>query len=138
MNRFFIKNQKIPTGTEICPVLTNSTAAEWVRAADTQTDNAILYLHGGGFVMGSPATHRELAARLSASTKAAVLVLDYRLAPEHPFPAAMRDAISAYQWLLKEGYTGKRLAIGGPVGGHVGERHARYPVTDADGHCSSS
>jgi len=67
--------------------------------------------------MGSPATHREFAARLSAISKASVLVIDYRLAPEHPFPAAMQDAISAYRWLLDQGYREKQLMIGGDSAG---------------------
>ena len=113
----YIKNQKIPVGTEIWPVLVDGIAAELVRAPIAQTDNVILYLHGGAFVMGSPATHRELAARLSAAANARVLVLDYRLAPEHPFPAAVQDAISAYRWLLDQGCTEKRLAIGGDSAG---------------------
>lgn len=113
----FIKNQKIPKGTEIWPVLVNDIAAEWVCAPGAQTNTAILYLHGGGFVMGSPATHRELAARVSAATRASILVLDYRLAPEHPFPAAMQDAISAYHWLLDNGSSEKHLAIGGDSAG---------------------
>ena len=67
--------------------------------------------------MCSPATHRELGARLSAAAKATVLVLDYRLAPEHPFPAAMRDAVSAYRWLLDTGYVERELVIGGDSAG---------------------
>ena len=117
IDEFIVKNQKVATGTEICPVLVNGIGAEWVRAPNTQTYSAALYLHGGGFVMGSPATHRELAAQLSASANARVLVLDYRLAPEYPFPAAMQDAMSAYRWLLKNGYTEARLAIGGDSAG---------------------
>lgn len=117
LDEFIIKNQKIPTGTEIRPALAGGVAAEWVRAGTARTDSAILYLHGGAFVMCSPATHRELAARLSASTNVTVLVLDYRLAPEHPFPAAVQDAMSAYGWLLGEGYTNKHLAIGGDSAG---------------------
>ena len=117
LDEFIIKNQKIPTGTEIRPVSAEGIAAEWVRAPAAQTQRAILYLHGGAFVMCSPATHRELAARLSASANAAVLVLDYRLAPEHPFPAAMQDAVSTYRWLLDKGYREKHLAIGGDSAG---------------------
>ena len=113
----FAKYQRIPAGTETRPLLVNGIAAEWVHASGAQTDSAILYLHGGAFVMGSPATHRELAARLSTITKAKMLVLDYRLAPEHPFPAAVQDAISAYGWLLDNGYAEKRLAIGGDSAG---------------------
>ena len=113
----FTRSQMIPTGTEICPVSVNGIAAEWVCAPGAQTDVAILYLHGGAFVMCSPATHRELAARLSASANARVLVLDYRLAPEHSFPAAMQDATSAYRWLLNQGYTEKQIAMGGDSAG---------------------
>ena len=111
------KHQYIPPGTEIWPVLVNGVPAEWVRAPAAQTNSVILYLHGGAFVSGSPATHRELAVRLSAATQARILVLDYRLAPEYPFPAALQDAISAYHWLLDKGYTENRLVIGGDSAG---------------------
>ena len=117
LDEYIIKNQKIPTGTEISPVQAKGIAAEWVRAPSAQTERAILYLHGGAFVMCSPATHRELAARLSACTNAAVLVLDYRLAPEYPFPAAMQDAVSAYRWLLDKGYAERHIVIGGDSAG---------------------
>ena len=113
----YIKLQKIPAGTEVQPISVNGIAAEWVRAPTAQMDRAILYLHGGACVMGSPVTHRELAARLSAAARARVLVLDYRLAPEHPFPAALQDAMSAYGWLLDQGYAGERIAIGGDSAG---------------------
>jgi monoterpene epsilon-lactone hydrolase len=109
--------QRIPTGTQIVPVLVRDTAAEWVWAPSVTAERAALYLHGGAFVMGSPATHRELAARLSAASGARMLVLDYRLSPEHPFPAAMQDALSAYCWLLDEGYEPKQVAIGGDSAG---------------------
>ena len=113
----YIKFQKIPAGTEVQPTSVNGIAAEWVRAPSACTDCAILYLHGGACVMGSPVTHRELAARLSAAGRARVLVLDYRLAPEQPFPAAMQDAMSAYGWLLDQGYADERIAIGGDSAG---------------------
>ncbi len=117
LDEFIIKNQKTPTGTEIWPVLVNGIGAEWVRAPGAQAERAILYLHGGAFVTCSAATHRELTARLSASANARVLVLDYRLAPEYPFPSAMQDTMSAYRWLLNKGYTHKNLAIGGDSAG---------------------
>lgn len=113
----FAKYQRMPAGTETQPLSVNGIAAEWVYASDARTDSAILYLHGGAFVMGSIATHRELAAQLSAITQVKILVLDYRLAPEHPFPAAVQDAISAYGWLLDNGYAVERLAIGGDSAG---------------------
>src|SRR5258708_4987421 len=67
------------------PVTANGIKAEWVSAPDADPGRAVLYLHGGGYVIGSINTHRSLAARLSRAAKARVLVIDYRLAPEHPF-----------------------------------------------------
>ncbi len=81
------------------------------RAA--QDGPAILYLHGGGYVMGSPRTHRGLAARISARTGWPVCLPDYRLAPEHPFPAALEDALAAYIELSGE----RRLILGGDSAG---------------------
>lgn len=91
--------------------------AEWVQAPQAQADRVILYLHGGGYVIGSVATHRGLAGRLSQAAAARVLVLDYRLAPEHPFPAAVDDATAAYRWLLGQGFKPERLVIAGDSAG---------------------
>ncbi|MCY4654229.1 MAG: alpha/beta hydrolase [Dehalococcoidia bacterium] len=91
--------------------------SELVSAEGASDDTATLYLHGGGYVIGSPRTHREFARRLSAASQAQVLVIDYRLAPEDPFPAPVEDAVSAYRWLLDEGYDPKRLAIAGDSAG---------------------
>ena len=77
----------------------------------------VLYLHGGGYVMGSLATHRNLAARVSRATAGRALLLDYRLAPEHPFPAALEDAVAGYRWLLSEGHDPGRLALAGDSAG---------------------
>jgi monoterpene epsilon-lactone hydrolase len=78
---------------------------------------AILYLHGGAFVAGSPRTHRSITRRLSALTGALVLVPHYRLAPEHAFPAGLDDCVRCYQQLLQEGYTADRIAIAGDSAG---------------------
>jgi acetyl esterase/lipase len=77
----------------------------------------MLYLHGGGYVVGSIATHRGLAGRLSQAAAARVLLVDYRLAPEHPFPAAVDDAAGAYRWLLAQGIEPARLVIAGDSAG---------------------
>ena len=91
-----------------------------VPKAGGQPRHAILYMHGGGFVAGSPRTHRTLTRRLSVLTGAEVLVPDYRLAPEHPFPAQIEDGVTAYRQLLSEGYTADRIAIAGDsAGGHL-------------------
>jgi monoterpene epsilon-lactone hydrolase len=91
--------------------------AEWVRAPGIQPGRAILYLHGGGYVMGSPHTHRSLAGEVSRAAQAAVLLLDYRLAPEAPFPAAVEDGVASYRWLLGQGFAPKSLAIAGDSAG---------------------
>lgn len=78
---------------------------------------ALLYLHGGGYVVGSARSHRALAGRLAAAVGIAALVLDYRLAPEHPHPAALQDALAAYRSLLAEGVPPKRIAIVGDSAG---------------------
>jgi monoterpene epsilon-lactone hydrolase len=74
---------------------------------------ALLYLHGGGYVICSPDTHREMVAHLAKASGCRVLLLDYRLAPEFPFPAAVEDAVAAYRWLLAQGYPARGLAVAG-------------------------
>ena len=92
-------------------------AAEWVTAPNAVKDRVFLYLHGGAYIMGSCNTHRYLASKLSRSTAARVLVPEYRLAPEHPFPAAIEDAVSVYRWLLNSGVSSKNIVIGGDSAG---------------------
>ena len=91
--------------------------SEWVMAPGYDTGRAILYLHGGGYAIGSLNTHRRLAYDISAASAARVLLIDYRLAPEHPFPAAVDDAASAWRWLLQQGFAPNRLAIAGDSAG---------------------
>lgn len=99
------------------PVNANGVKAEWITANNAAPDRVIMYLHGGGYVMGSIETHRELVARLSKAAQARGLVLDYRLAPENPFPAAVDDSITAYRWLLAQGYKPERIVIAGDSAG---------------------
>lgn len=91
--------------------------SEWVAAPGFDERRAILYLHGGGYAIGSINTHRRLAYDISAASGARVLVIDYRLAPEHPFPAAVEDATKAWRWLLQQGFAANRLAIAGDSAG---------------------
>ena len=74
--------------------------AEWLRPPSAAPGRVVLYLHGGGYVIGSPRSHRHLAAAIAGAAGASALLLDYRLAPEHPYPAAVEDAAAAYRWLL--------------------------------------
>jgi epsilon-lactone hydrolase len=78
---------------------------------------AVLYLHGGAYCVGSPATHRAITSHLARQADATVFAVDYRLAPEHPFPAAPHDALSAYDWLLDNGYRGADIFIAGDSAG---------------------
>ena len=91
--------------------------AEWVMAPGCDSGRAILYLHGGGYAIGSLNTHRRLAYDISAASSAKVLLIDYRLAPEHPFPAAVDDAAAAWRWLLQQGFAPNRMAIAGDSAG---------------------
>jgi acetyl esterase/lipase len=91
--------------------------AEWLSAPDADVGRAVLYLHGGGYVIGSINTHRSLAANLSRASKARVLVIDYRLAPEHPHPAAVDDSVAAYRWMLGQGLKPARIAVAGDSAG---------------------
>jgi acetyl esterase/lipase len=112
-------SQKFPASesVQIEPVNADGVPAEWVAAAGTRVERTLLYLHGGGYVIGSPATHRALAERLSKAAAARVLLIDYRLAPEHPFPAAVSDATTAYQWLLASGENPGHIAVAGDSAG---------------------
>ena len=95
----------------------NGIPAEWISAPESQDDRVVLYLHGGGYVLGSARTHRVMLAHLARAAKARVLALDYRLAPEIPFPAPVEDSVSAYQWLLSRGIAPEKVAIGGDSAG---------------------
>jgi acetyl esterase/lipase len=107
----------VPADVEREPVTAGGVKAEWLTAAGAVRDRAVLYLHGGGYVIGSINTHRALGGGVSRAAKARVLVLDYRLAPEHPHPAAVDDAVSAYRWLLQQGISPRRIALAGDSAG---------------------
>jgi epsilon-lactone hydrolase len=91
--------------------------AEWIAPRGAAAPTVVLYLHGGGYVCCSPRTHRELVARIALHADARVLGIDYRLAPEHPFPAALDDAKAAYRWLLAQGIAADRVAVAGDSAG---------------------
>ena len=91
--------------------------AEWVTAPGAARDRAVLYLHGGSYCYGSLSTHRERAKRVSRAAHAQVLLVEYRLAPENPFPAAVEDSVAAYRWLLAHGVQPSHLAVAGDSAG---------------------
>lgn len=91
--------------------------AEWVASERSDHDRVILHLHGGGYMMGSPRTHRGMAATLARVAHARVVVPDYRLAPEHAFPAALEDALAWYRHLLDDGVDPAAMAVTGDSAG---------------------
>jgi len=120
------------------PVSAGGVSAEWISAPGAAADRAVLYLHGGGYVVGSIKTHRDLMGRVSRAAKARVLGLDYRLAPEHPFPAAVDDSVAAYRWMLQQNLKPSRIAVAGDSAGGglviaalVAIRDAKLPMPGA-------
>lgn len=101
----------------ITPADLEGVYGEWVTARDSDQAGVLLFLHGGGYNAGSCKTHRAMAARLARAAHVRVLLIDYRLAPEHPCPAAIEDATNAYRWLLRQGITPQQIAIGGDSAG---------------------
>jgi monoterpene epsilon-lactone hydrolase len=99
------------------PVSANGAAAAWIGRNSLRRDRAILLFHGGGFQMGSIETHRALAAAIAESAGCRVLSVNYRLAPEHRFPAPLEDATAAYEWLVASGYEARRIALAGDSAG---------------------
>ncbi|MFC8046879.1 alpha/beta hydrolase [Nocardia sp. NPDC057353] len=113
--------QLLPAGAVVRKIRLAGRPAERLTVGTTPTDTeagAILYLHGGGYVVGSLATHRSLGARLARAARCPVYSLDYRLAPEHPLPAGLEDAEAAFLELVaKHGYRPERIAISGDSAG---------------------
>ena len=106
-------------GWNVGPRVVEGLTFETYDRADGPTlrdDLVVLYLHGGGYFFGSPQTHRQLALNMAKHCDAPVFSLDYRLAPEHRFPAALDDAVAAYQWLVKT-YPQRRFIIAGDSAG---------------------
>ena len=106
-----------PAGVTCTPVEAGEVSAEWHVADGADQDKVILYVHGGGYVMGSAGSHRDMTSRLSQAAGARVLSLNYRLAPEHPFPAPVDDSVAAYRWLLGQGIPAANIAIAGDSAG---------------------
>ena len=91
--------------------------AEWIHPSEAPKERVLLYLHGGAYVMGSCNTHRALTAYVSRACGMRGLLLNYRLAPEHPFPAAVDDAVAAYRWLLNNSYEASNIIFAGDSAG---------------------
>ena len=106
-------------------------AAEWVLPAGTAPRRTLLYLHGGAYLFCSPRTHRGITAFLARAIPARVLVPDYRLAPEHPFPAALDDALACVRWLAGSGMAAGELVVAGDSAGGGLALAAQLALRDA-------
>jgi len=107
----------VPEGVTFTPVEANGVPAEWADAEGARQDAAIVYVHGGGYALGSLDTHRGLVARLSALARVRVLSVAYRLAPEHPHPAAVEDGVAAVRFVREAGIAPARTAVAGDSAG---------------------
>jgi acetyl esterase/lipase len=106
-----------PKGTIVSSVNAAGISSVRVATSNSRDDYHTFFLHGGGYVFGSAEHYRDFLWRIADATRARVLCIDYRLAPEHPFPAAVDDAIAAYRWLLADGADPRRLSIMGDSAG---------------------
>ena len=106
-----------PAGTKTLSIDAGGVKADLITTPATAPHRHTLFLHGGGFIIGSPSLYRHVTWRIAEATQARVLAVDYRLAPEHPFPAALEDAVSAYQWLLASGADPRQIAVMGDSAG---------------------
>lgn len=109
---------RLPADVAIEPVAAGDVPAEWISAPGLRVPGkTLLYLHGGGYTVGNPELYRIFTWRLAEAACCRVLAIDYRLAPEHPYPAAVDDAVASYRWLLEQGHEGRDLAVAGDSAG---------------------
>ena len=108
---------KLPNDVRAEKFKINEMDAEWIIPENSPENKVLLYIHGGGFISGSCLTHRMHVAKFAKGSKTRSLVFDYRLAPEHPFPAAVDDCISVYSWLLAQGCQAGNIVVGGESAG---------------------
>ncbi|QJX45423.1 alpha/beta hydrolase [Hymenobacter taeanensis] len=109
--------QLMPWNVFLTDVNIEGMAAEWVRPAGAPPERVLLYLHGGGYVLGSLNSHRSLVGTLAQRCQLNALAINYRKAPEYPFPAALDDALLAYQWLLGQGHLAQNILVAGDSAG---------------------
>lgn len=108
---------KLPSDVSVIPVTIESLYAEWISTESGPKNKVILYFHGGGYVSGTCQAHRGIVAKFVKGSGMNALLFEYRLAPEHPFPAALDDAMLAYRWLLGQGLNSVNIIFAGDSGG---------------------
>ncbi len=111
------KLMRIPKGVTVTDINANGLPSKWVSPSNPTLGKVILHLHGGGYVTGGADSHLMMCIPMAQTLKMKILLPEYRLAPEHPFPAAVDDAVKAYRWLLMQGYSPKNIIISGDSAG---------------------
>ena len=107
----------LPADVTAQPADANGVRAEWTSTPEANPAHVVLYLHGGGYVLGSLDSHRHVAAEIGRACGARTLAVEYRLAPEHPFPAPVEDTVAAYRYLLASGVQANRIVMAGDSAG---------------------
>ena len=108
---------KLPEEVQVIEVSIGNMYAEWLKLTSNNDQKAMLYFHGGMYVTGSPQSHRQHVYKFVKGSRVNALVFDYRLAPEHPFPAALNDSLAAYSYLLEEGFSPSDVVFAGDSAG---------------------
>lgn len=111
------RDYALPPDVTVNPVVARGVPAEWTRTDGADDAHVLLFLHGGGYMAGSLASHRHVVAQAGREAGTRTLALDYRLAPEHPFPAALEDALAGYRYLLDDGIAPDRITLAGESAG---------------------
>ncbi len=118
LGKMFLKNvERAGLDYDLKPAGLDAIEAYWLHPANATDGRALIYLHGGGYILGSAKTNLVLPIRVSEAAQISVLTVEYRLAPEHPFPAGLDDAVSAYDALLKAGFDPRAIGVFGDSAG---------------------
>jgi acetyl esterase/lipase len=113
----FAEKVPLPSGIMVEPMLPGSITGEWINPQGARGNVVIIHLHGGGYTKGSSRVSRALVPMIAMASRVRALVIDYRLAPEHPFPAALEDAVAAYYWIREQGISPENITLMGDSAG---------------------
>lgn len=130
-SKIFRKHRKV----KVCIVDAGGVPSEWLIPLQASAERVLLYMHGGGFMSGSSKTHRPFVSKIAFLSASRALSINYRLAPENPFPAGLEDCVTAYRWLLQSGYSSDKIIVAGDSSGGnlalalvVALRDSGYPL----------
>jgi monoterpene epsilon-lactone hydrolase len=112
-----VRRVRLEAGVRRQPVSADGVACQWIVPQDAVPNQVLLYLHGGGFVLGVTHLHLQMVAHLAKKMHLRALMVDYRLGPEYPYPAALEDCVAAYRWLLKQGIAAQEVVLAGDSAG---------------------